>query len=282
MLKCWEVFHCEQSECPAFRSADLRCWLFFGTRCRNGVQKQFTQKIEMCIDCTVFAANMDMAGMMKTLHVVKDQLGEYWQLVEARDREMEEMSLELALSLSEVFEALKKIASGDPAVRVDETSRIELIEKLKKMVNSTAENIGEIVDQSHEFAMGLAEHFDVLHRVSHGELSARVSGESDNELIRALKHVTNEMIISIERDIAERKQMEVERETLIAGLQKALATIRTLHGIIPICSYCKKIRDDKGSWQQLESYISEHTDAEFSHGLCAECAKKLYSEYFNE
>ncbi len=74
--------------------------------------------------------------------------------------------MELAISLFEVFEALKKISSGDPDVRIPEESEVELISKLKYMVNLTAKNIGEIVEQSHEFAMVLAEHFDVLHRVT--------------------------------------------------------------------------------------------------------------------
>lgn len=82
------------------------------------------------------------------------------------------------------------------------------------------------------------------------------------------------------RDISERKQREREREKLIADLRKALAEIKTLHGILPICSFCKKIRDDKGAWTHLESYISEHSDALFSHGLCQDCAKIHYSEYY--
>lgn len=65
-------------------------------------------------------------------------------------------------------------------------------------------------------------------------------------------------------------------------LHNALEEIKTLHGILPICSYCKKIRDDKGSWEQIETYISEHSDALFSHGICAECAKKMYPEIFNK
>ncbi len=77
-------------------------------------------------------------------------------------------------------------------------------------------------------------------------------------------------------DITERKLYEREREKLIADLQKAVAEIRTLHGILPICASCKKIRDDAGAWHQMEAYIRDHTDAEFSHGLCAECAQKLY------
>ncbi|HEX9019872.1 MAG TPA: PAS domain S-box protein [Nitrospirota bacterium] len=84
------------------------------------------------------------------------------------------------------------------------------------------------------------------------------------------------------RDITERKQIEQDREQLIGELQKALAEIKTLHGILPICSNCKKIRDDKGAWHHMEAYLHDHTDAEFSHGLCEECAKTLYPNYFKE
>jgi len=116
--------------------------------------------------------------------------------------------MELSISLSEVFEALKKISSGDPDVRISEKSEIEIISKLKHMINITAENIGEIVDQSHEFAMVLAEHFEVLHKVSTGEFSARVSGESKMELLEAFKKVTNMMIESIHKTITERELTE--------------------------------------------------------------------------
>jgi PAS domain S-box-containing protein len=126
------------------------------------------------------------------------------------DRELASISMELSISLHEVFDALKKISSGDPEVRISEESEVEIISKLKSMVNTTAKNIGEIVDQSHEFAMSLAEHLDVLHRVSKGELSARVSGESKVELLEALKKVTNETIESIDREITKRKKMENE------------------------------------------------------------------------
>jgi len=64
----------------------------------------------------------------------------------------------------------------------------------------------------------------------------------------------------------------------IAELQKALAELKTLHGILPICSVCKKIRDDKGSWEQMEVYIRTHSEADFSHGYCPECAKKVLTE----
>jgi hypothetical protein len=65
-------------------------------------------------------------------------------------------------------------------------------------------------------------------------------------------------------------------------LQKALASIKTLKGLIPICASCKKVRDDQGYWTQLETYLKEHSDAEFSHGLCLECMRKLYPDVSGE
>jgi PAS domain S-box-containing protein len=80
-------------------------------------------------------------------------------------------------------------------------------------------------------------------------------------------------------DITERKQAEEERERLIVELQEALAKIKTLRGFIPICASCKKVRDDEGYWHQVEVYIRDHSEAEFSHGLCPDCLKKLYPEF---
>jgi hypothetical protein len=82
-------------------------------------------------------------------------------------------------------------------------------------------------------------------------------------------------------DITPRKLIEMERETLIARLQSALAKVRTLRGLVPICASCKKIRDDKGFWHQVEAYIRDHSDAEFSHSLCPDCAEQLYPGYAN-
>ena len=83
-------------------------------------------------------------------------------------------------------------------------------------------------------------------------------------------------LMGIGRDITERKKAEEERERLIAELQQALADVQTLSGLVPICSSCKKIRDDKGYWTQLEAYIQARTPARFSHGICPDCAKKLF------
>ena len=82
----------------------------------------------------------------------------------------------------------------------------------------------------------------------------------------------------ITRDVTDQKRAHETQEKLIGELKKAMTEVRTLSGLLPICASCKKIRDDKGYWSQIESYISEHSEAEFSHGICPDCAKKLYSE----
>ena len=80
------------------------------------------------------------------------------------------------------------------------------------------------------------------------------------------------------RDITRRRQAEQEKERLIHELRQALADVKTLHGLLPICASCKKIRNDQGSWQNLEGYICEHSEAEFSHSLCPDCLRKLYPD----
>ena len=80
------------------------------------------------------------------------------------------------------------------------------------------------------------------------------------------------------REMIRRKKAEEGRIETITELQKALSEIKTLRGFLPICSHCKNIRDDKGYWNQIESYIHENSEAEFSHGICPECAKKYYPD----
>jgi PAS domain S-box-containing protein len=81
------------------------------------------------------------------------------------------------------------------------------------------------------------------------------------------------------RDITDRKRAEEERERLIRELQEAMAKIKVLGGLLPICATCKKIRDDKGYWKQIEEYIADHSEAQFTHGICSECARKIHPDW---
>ena len=120
-------------------------------------------------------------------------------------------------------------------------------------------------------------------------------GEEGPEEIRRLAVSINSMLAGVARakqllagknallsqEIVERKELEQERERLIAQLQEALAQVKILSGFLPICASCKKIRDDSGYWKQIEEYLSAHADVTFSHGICPDCAKKLYGDFID-
>lgn len=97
-------------------------------------------------------------------------------------------------------------------------------------------------------------------------------------LWNASADVGNELIYSVARDITERKLAEEQRERLVRKLQAALADVNKLQDILPICMYCRKIRDDQNYWQAVESYISTHTKSQFSHGICPSCLPHAHEE----
>lgn len=103
-----------------------------------------------------------------------------------------------------------------------------------------------------------------------------------SQTISPIKNETGKIIgaSAIARDITQRKREERERNDLIQELTDALKQVRTLTGLLPICASCKRIRDDRGYWQQVETYISLHTNAVFTHGICPECLKKFKEEHF--
>ena len=85
-------------------------------------------------------------------------------------------------------------------------------------------------------------------------------------------------IEGIVQDITELKRAEADRESALRKLEKALSEIKTLRGILPLCSFCKKIRDDKGYWEQVDVYINKYSEADISHSICPECLKKHYPD----
>lgn len=110
------------------------------------------------------------------------------------------------------------------------------------------------------------------------------SGEMRTSLISAVFiNINNERsILSSIVDITERKRMEDERKQLITELRDALANVKTLSGLLPICSYCKRIRNDEGYWQKIEAYIRQRSEAQFSHGVCPDCYGRVKAEMNEE
>ena len=98
---------------------------------------------------------------------------------------------------------------------------------------------------------------------------------------RSIEWIDGRLVrLQVATDFTDRKESEDEREQLIDQLQEALAKIKTLSGFLPICASCKMIRDDKGYWNQIETYIQNHSEAEFSHSICPDCAKRLYPDFY--
>lgn len=90
------------------------------------------------------------------------------------------------------------------------------------------------------------------------------------------------LLVHVVRDIGGKKKLEAERERLIAELRDALGQVKRLSGLLPICASCKQIRDEKGGWSQIETYIESNSEANFTHGVCPDCAVKLYPEYVDD
>jgi PAS domain S-box-containing protein len=114
-------------------------------------------------------------------------------------------------------------------------------------------------------------------------LETRDERHIDVEFVSNVYSVDHKRVIQCNiRDITLRKRIEEERRKLLYDLQDALTKIKRLRGLLPICASCKKIRDDKGYWNELEAYISEHSEAEITHGFCPDCMKKLYGVFLDE
>jgi PAS domain S-box-containing protein len=98
-----------------------------------------------------------------------------------------------------------------------------------------------------------------------------------NLTVAAIRGENNEVLYALGmiEDISRRKLVEQERERLVHDLQQALEKIKALRGLLPMCARCKKIRNDKGYWQKVETYIQEYSDASFTHGMCPECLNKV-------
>ena len=121
----------------------------------------------------------------------------------------------------------------------------------------------KIVEQGHAFFEAYGMHKDG-HKIPF-EINAHLIAVDNQRFVMA-----------ISRDITEKKQLDRDREKLIDDLRSAVKKADTLSGMLPICSYCKKIRNDKGYWDQIEAYIHKHTGALFSHGICPDCVTKIH------
>ncbi len=122
-------------------------------------------------------------------------------------------------------------------------------------------------------------------RISSHEVKFRMKSGEIRSMLRSAELIDlngESVMISVCKDITDRNQAALERERLIGQLEESLSKVKLLSGMLPICASCKKIRDEKGEWFQVESYIKDRSDALFTHGVCPDCAQKLYPNFYKE
>jgi PAS domain S-box-containing protein len=218
-----------------------------------------------------------------------------YEELEKRVLELEEIELELKktemLLKDEVnWRRLLIEESRDPIVILDQNAKVyDANNRFADMLGYSREEVYQLhawdwdaylnKEQILELAKSVdavGHHFETQHRRKDGRL-IDVELSNNGAVYRGQK-----LIFCICRDISDRKKAEKEWEEHIKRLQESLAEIKTLRGILPLCSFCKKVRDDKGYWEQVDIYIKEHSEADISHGICPECFKKYYPDEYKK
>jgi PAS domain S-box-containing protein len=180
--------------------------------------------------------------------------------------------------------------SRDAIVVLDQNGKVfEANNRFADMLGYSKEEVNQlhvwdweaISDRKHILEMikivdDARDHFETQHRRKDGRLIDVELG-NNGAVYRGKK-----LVFCICRDISDRKKAEKEREELIKKLRESLAEIKTLRGILPLCSFCKKVRDDKGYWERVDIYIHKHSEADISHSICPECFKKQYPDVYKE
>ena len=220
----------------------------------------------------VLLTAMELDGKPALQAVVRDITGR---------RRMEDKLRQLSMA---VAQSPASVVITDPAgnieyanskfIQVTGYTLAEVLGKNPRVLKSGEQSPETYRELWQAIAAGKEWHGEFHNKKKNGELyweSASISPIRD-----LAGHITH--YVAVKEDITTRKLAEAEREQLIQDLQSALASVKSLSGLLPICAGCKKIRDDKGYWNQVESYIQKHSEAKFSHGMCPDCIKKFYPE----
>jgi len=172
-------------------------------------------------------------------------------------------------------EVVGRVASGEEAVQLATALKPELV---LMDINLQGELDGTQTAQRLRNQLQLP----VVYLTASSE-AAVVKRAKSTEAFGYLLKPLDERLLQITIEMALYKhQMEQERNKLLGELQEALANVKLLSGLLPICAGCKNIRDEEGYWHQVEAYIRDHSEANFSHSVCPRCARTLYPDYFGE
>ena len=170
-----------------------------------------------------------------------------------------------------MIEATMKVARGDYSVQVRLSERNDELDSLAMGLNMMIDDLRANTIEIGYAADRVDQLLSIIQRVARGNHTVACKLSTENDMFDALGIGVNMMIDDI-------RTSTEERERFIRELQETLAKVNTLSGLLPICAWCKKLRDDEGYWKSVEEYISAHTGAEFTHGMCPECYEKIIAE----
>lgn len=209
---CWEMKKCDKEDCPAYRKEEIKCWYVAGTLCDNSAQGKYAQKVDSCRSCRVYKK---YSG--DELNRLADNLNALIAEVSISKADFEKISL----GLSEAFEALRRLAQGDPTVRLSLKSENELLFKLEEAINQTARGLEQTLNQSQEMGVGLCEIFEVLKKLSEGDLTAQAADDVHNELLAKLGKVTNQTITNLKAIVAKVQDASLQTDAACNQIRSA-------------------------------------------------------------
>ncbi|MBN1576337.1 MAG: hypothetical protein JW913_07295 [Chitinispirillaceae bacterium] len=198
--------------------------------------------------------------------------------------QIEEKYQELLVELTEKEAFNFALFQYNPAliVVVDREGHVIKSNIAKKKAGGRLPNIGDIMYRDYASHHTIDMYAELMETISTGAIRRFDELPYNNKILSITIAPFPQGAIIISEDITERKNAEHDRITLINDLKRALDEVETLRGLLPICASCKKIRDDKGYWNHIEVYISNHTHVDFTHTLCPDCIRHFYPEYWRQ
>jgi len=184
-IRCWEYFSCANTNCPAHGNKDQACWLLETQHyCFNKENAEGENKGLICIKCPVFEQSTDLEG-------VKAFIRKHYHSMVTREHLAQQRNIHFNEAFSMMAETVDRLCQGDPTARIALHSENILIRRLEEGINHLATSMAERIDESHEMAIGICEHYDALNRIAAGDLKVQANETSSNELIAQLGVLIN-------------------------------------------------------------------------------------------
>lgn len=200
---CWEYFSCNEMSCPAYGREHGHCWREPDTLCHGRPAQTPAEKYAACAQCPVFRDRMEDDRLCSNL-------ADFYRLLEEGRSCAGSLDNDLAVEFADLYGMLYKLSQGDFTARLSLTPPVGMVGTLKALLNDLAGQMQEYVEETHELAIGICEHYETLNRISRNEFDARAAEDSGNELIAKLGTLINKCTDTLTSSIARSEQAKKE------------------------------------------------------------------------